>query len=578
MNLRTRLEGEIALALARIGATDVAATVVPAARPEFGDYQWNGAMAAAKARRVPPRTFAAEVAGALAGSDAIAGATVAGPGFVNLRVAPSAIRDQLALPLQPQAGTAGYHHPTVVIDYSAPNLVKELHVGHLRSSVIGDAIARVHAFLGHHVIRQNHVGDWGTGFGMLLAHLQDAGAGAESLSDLEAFYVAASARYRDDASFAERARACVVALQQGDAATRAAWQRFVEVSLAHCERVYARLGLTLARADVAGESSYNADLPGVVDALRACGLLVESDGAQCVFLPEFRGKDDRPLPFIVQKRDGGYLYATTDLAAIRHRAGRLHADRVLYFVSNAQSLHFRQLFAVARAAGFAPPSLVLEHCAFGSVLGPGGTPFRTRDGGSVKLTDLLDEAERRASALLDEKQVALDAGERERAVRALGIGAVKYGELSRNRTGDYTFDWDTVLTFEGNTAPYLQYAYTRIRSIFRRTGDNSMPDAAASGAGMQAIASLDESAERALALDNARFGETLDAVAADSMPHYLCAYLYGLAGAFMRFYEQCPVLDAPAATRASRLALCARTAATLQAGLGLLGIETLERM
>ena len=570
MNLRDELETRVTQALAASGAPGQPALVVAAGKPEFGDYQANGAMAAAKGLRIPPRQLAQAMTDVLDRGGLIASAEVAGPGFVNLRLDDSFLAASLAADLAAPCTAA--QRQTIVVDLSAPNLAKEMHVGHLRSTIIGDALARVFEHLGHRVIRQNHVGDWGTQFGMLLTHLDDVGEHSGELADLEALYVAARERFDTDSAFADRARSAVVALQSGEPRVRAAWQRFVDTSLAHCEAVYARLGAKLSRSDVMAESAYNDDLADIVAVIRRANLLTESAGAQCVFLDEFKGKDGSPLPVIIQKSDGGYLYATTDLAALRYRARHLHADRVIYVVGNPQSLHFRQIFAVARSiADFIPADMVVEHCGFGSMLGRDGKPFRTREGGSVKLIALLDEAERRAAALVAEKSPDLPAAQRATIARAVAIGALKYADLSRSRGSDYIFDWDQMMSFEGNTAPYLQYAYTRIISIFRRADTDP---AASTGQ----LPVLTEPLERALGLQLLRFREAIDAVARECLPHYLCTYLYDLAGTFMKFYEACPVLSAAPATRSSRLALCAQTAAVMRRGLDLLGIDTVERM
>lgn len=575
MNIRQQLEERISLALAAAGAPGPA-LIHYAARPEFGDYQANGVMAAAKAARTNPRQLAQTVLQHLDLSDLAESVEIAGPGFINIRLRSGWLAQQLSAALDDaHLGITRAAQPqTVVVDYSGPNLAKEMHVGHLRSTIIGDAVVRVLEFLGHTVIRQNHVGDWGTQFGMLIAYMvrQRSSASADlstQLADLEAFYRDAKRLYDEDPDFAATARDYVVRLQSGDSDCRALWQTFIDESLRHCEEVYQRLGVTLTRDHVKPESAYNDDLPRLVEELRAKGLLTESEGAQCVFLPEFTGKDDKPLPIIVQKSDGGYLYATTDLAAIRYRVGTLHADRVLYFVDARQALHLRQVFALSRAAGWAPETVSLEHLPFGTMMGEDGKPFKTRSGGTVKLIELLDEAEQRAFQLVSEKNPDLPEAQRREIAHAVGIGAVKYADLSKNRTSDYVFNWDTMLALDGNTAPYLQYAYTRIRSIFRRG------ELEAGGLGMIAI---QEPAERVLALKLAQFEETLATVAADCVPHALCGYLYDLAGAFMSFYEACPVLKADPAVRASRLALCGLTAQTMQTGLDLLGIQVLEQM
>jgi arginyl-tRNA synthetase len=567
MNLKRLLNERLAAALQASLGEPAPAVLQQAARPEFGDYQANGVMGAAKRTRQNPRALAEAV---LANADlgGIADRSeIAGPGFINVTLND----DFLARVVEQEPPLMSLaERERVVVDYSSPNLAKEMHVGHLRSTIIGDALARVLEALGHHVVRQNHVGDWGTQFGMLLTFLDESGANSELLADLEDFYRAAKARFDSDTDFAERSRRTVVGLQRGDPAIREQWQRFIDLSLSHCQELYDRLGVTLTPADVMAESAYNDDLAQVVRALTEQGLLRESDGARCVFLDEFKGKDGEVLPLIVQKTDGGYLYATTDLAAIRYRADRLQADRVLYLTDARQALHFRQVFAVAQRAGFVRPGMRLEHHPFGAMLGADGKPFKTREGAVVKLTELLDEAEARALAVVGSKNPDLPEAERREIARVVGIGAVKYADLSKNRGSDYVFDWDQMLSFEGNTAPYLQYAYTRVRSIFRRGG---IDENALTGSIV-----LQAPEEHALAVALLRLQETVEQVADDAHPHYLCAYLYELATQFSRFYEACPILNADEAVRASRLLLCRRTAETLSLGLGLLGIETVERM
>lgn len=567
MNVRALLNQRVAEALARAGAPGEG-LVQAAARPEFGDYQANGVMAAAKRAGTNPRALAAQVVELLDVQGIAEPPEIAGPGFINIRLRADFLAKQAAAPVAVHPADTPQK---IVVDYSAPNLAKEMHVGHLRSTIIGDALARTLEALGHEVVRQNHVGDWGTQFGMLLAYMRESGANSAELSDLESFYRKAKVRFDEDAAFADTARATVVALQGGEAWAREAWQHFIDVSMAHCQSVYDTLGVTLGPADVMAESAYNEALAPVVAQLESAGLLTESDGAQCVFLEEFQGKDGSPLPVIVQKSDGGYLYATTDLAAIRHRAQTLEADRVLYLVDVRQSLHFRQVFAVARAAGFADTQLRLEHLAFGAMLGKDGKPFKTRAGGVVKLAELLAEAQTRAEAIVAEKNPDLDAASRTDIARSVGIGAVKYADLSKNRTSDYVFDWEQMLSFDGNTAPYLQYACARIRSIFRRAGEQ--PQAASAEQLLPA-----EEAERQLLVIMCRFQEVVEQTAEDGFPHYLCTYLYELATRFSQFYEQCPILQAEAGTKARRLAYCMQTLLTLTLGLGLLGIDAPERM
>lgn len=539
-----------------------------------GDFASNIAMMLAKPAGLKPRELAEQLIAALPADAAIAKVEIAGPGFLNFFQNSDALAQRL------EAALADAHlgvrksaaAQRVVVDLSSPNLAKEMHVGHLRSTIIGDAVARVLEFLGDAVIRQNHVGDWGTQFGMLLAYLEENPAAAESeLADLEQFYRAAKKRFDDDSAFADRARELVVQLQAGDAECLRLWQRFNEVSLSHCQKVYDRLGVKLSPADVRGESAYNADLPQIVADLQAKGLLSESDGAQCVFLDEYKNAEGNPLPVIVQKAGGGYLYATTDLAAMRYRSQTLKADRALYFVDQRQALHFQMAFEVARRAGFVHDGMDLEHMGFGTMNGADGRPFKTRDGGTVKLIDLLDEAEQRAYALVKAKNPELDETELRQIARAVGIGAVKYADLSKHRTSDYSFNFELMLSFEGNTAPYLLYAYTRVASVFRKLGK-----------GIEEIGgqiSLQAEQEQALAAKLGQFGEVLNNVGAKGVPHLLCSYLYDLAGLFSSFYENCPILSAEdEAVQQSRLRLAALTGRTLKQGLELLGLTPLERM
>ncbi len=566
MNLRAILNERFSQAFEKATGVSLSPQIQLSGKPEFGDYQANGAMAAAKTLKQKPRDIAEQVVAAAEVDDLAGKLEVAGPGFINVHLKPEFLARMLAeSPITPQEDVQ-----RVVVDYSSPNLAKEMHVGHLRSTIIGDAVVRILEALGHQVIRQNHVGDWGTQFGMLIAYLEESGEDSEELADLETFYRASKQRFDSDEAFAERARQRVVALQAGEPETRALWQRFIDISLSHCQETYDRLGVTLTREDVMAESAYNDDLASVVEDLKAKDLLTTSEGAQCVFLDEFTGKDGKPQPVIVQKSDGGYLYATTDLAAIRYRVQTLDADRALYSTDARQAFHFKQIFAVAAEAGFTGNRISLEHQPFGAMLGRDGKPFKTRDGGVVKLNDLLDEAVSRAAALVAEKSPDLPEAERAEIARVVGIGAVKYADLSKNRTSDYVFDWDQMLSFDGNTAPYLQYAYSRIQSIFSR-GEVQV-DA------LDGEVLLGTEQERSLAVVLLRLQEVLEQVAREGFPHYLCAWLYELAGAFMRFYEACPILNAEEPTRTSRLLLCRTTAERLSLGLSLLGIETVQRM
>lgn len=547
-------------------------------RSQFADYQVNAALGLAKTLKRAPREVAAGLVAMLAevpgASDLIEKTEIAGPGFVNVTLTAAALSQHVReVAASAHLGISPAAQPdTVVIDYSSPNVAKEMHVGHLRSTIIGDALARVLSALGHRVIRQNHLGDWGTPFGMLIEHLLDGGAQAaeHSVSDLNAFYKAAREKFDADPAFAERARQRVVKLQAGDEETLALWRKLVAASQRYFASVYALLGVTLTEADTAGESLYNPMLADTIAELEQKGLAVESDGALCVFPPGFTGRDEKPLPLIVRKQDGGYGYATTDLAAIRYRIRDLGSDRIVYVVGATQAQHLAMLFKAAETAGWLAPPVRAEHVAFGSVLGADGKMFKTRAGETVRLIDLLEEAVRRALSTVTEKNPELDAAERERVARQVGIGAVKYADLSSDRVKDYTFDYDRMLAFEGNTAPYLQYAHARIRSIFRK-GEMDVPPPDA----------IDVAAaeERALALELLALPSVVQDVAESLEPHKLCGYLYGLAQAFSNFYEACPVLKADTeAQKLSRLALADLTARTLAHGLSLLGIEAPDRM
>lgn len=580
MNIRQLLEARVEKAMLAAGAAEGSPAVIkPSGRPEFGDYQANGMMGAAKKLKMNPRQLATEVLEHLDLEGIADTVEIAGPGFINIHLSDEWLSTQAEHTLKDKTLNIKPSEPsqTIVIDYSGPNLAKEMHVGHLRSTIIGDVMARTLKFLGHTVIPQNHVGDWGTQFGMLLAHMKSLMDNMENsdelsmqLADLESFYRDAKGRFDQEAGFADIARDYVVKLQSGDEECYALWQQFVEVSLSHCDAVYERLGVLLTREDLKPESAYNDDLPVVVEDLKKAGLITENDGAQCVFLDEFKGRDDKILPAIVQKSDGGYLYATSDIAALRYRSDVLNADRMLYFVDARQSTHLAQVYAISKKAGFVPESTSLEHMAFGTMMGENGKPFATRTGGTVKLIDLLEEAEQRAFDLVSEKNPDLDEASRQDIAKLVGVGAVKYADLSKNRTSDYIFNWDTMLSFEGNTAPYLQYAHARIQSIFAKAGDWD-------GSGSVAVT---EPAEHQLALTLMRFSEALEVVEKDGTPNILCNYLFELAGNFMTFYEACPILkdSVDPAAKVSRLQLAQLTANTLKTGLGLLGIQAPDRM
>lgn len=579
MTIRELLTDKVKAAMLAAGVpADCEPMVAPAKKAGFGDYQANGAMAAAKKMGLPPRELATRILEHLALGDMAQQVEIAGPGFINIHLSDRWLGQHLSAAVSdPRLGIGSTNNrQTVVVDYSGPNLAKEMHVGHLRSTIIGDALVRVLEHQGHKIIRQNHVGDWGTQFGMLIAELEeqlqtDASA-AMALQDLEVFYQQAKTHFDSDPAFADKARDYVVRLQSGDANTLALWEQFKQISLEHSREIYQKLNVTLSDSDVCGESFYNEDLPPLVSELKAQQLAVEDQGAQVVFLPELADKEGNPSVMIVQKQGGGYLYATTDLAAARYRATTLGADRIMYFIDARQSLHMQQVFTLARKAGFVSSHVSLEHHAFGTMMGSDGKPFKTRSGGTVKLAALLDEAVGRAAQVLTDKNSELDADEAHAVARKVGIGAVKYADLCKTRTNDYVFNWDSMLSFEGNTAPYLQYAYTRIQSIFRKAGIN--PDTLNS----EVLVGTNE--EKALALKLLQFGEVLDVVARDAMPHLLCTWLYDLASLYMSFYEACPVLKegvAPA-TRDSRLRLCHGVARSLATGLDLLGIEVMEKM
>ncbi|HCT9973776.1 TPA: arginine--tRNA ligase, partial [Klebsiella variicola] len=546
------------------------------AKVQFGDYQANGVMAVAKKLGMAPRQLAEQVLSHLDLNGIANKVEIAGPGFINIFLDPAFLADNVNRALQSERlGVTKPQAQTIVVDYSAPNVAKEMHVGHLRSTIIGDASVRTLEFLGHKVIRANHVGDWGTQFGMLIAYLekqQQENAGEMALADLEGFYREAKKHYDEDEAFAERARSYVVKLQGGDQYFLQMWRKLVDITMSQNQITYDRLNVTLTRDDVMGESLYNPMLPGIVADLKAKGLAVESEGATVVFLDEYKNKEGEPMGVIIQKKDGGYLYTTTDIACAKYRYETLHADRVLYYIDSRQHQHLMQAWTIVRKAGYVPDSVPLEHHMFGMMLGKDGKPFKTRAGGTVKLADLLDEALERARRLVAEKNPDMSADELENLAKVVGIGAVKYADLSKNRTTDYVFDWDNMLAFEGNTAPYMQYAYTRVLSVFRKAGidENAMNDAPVV---------IAEDREAQLAARLLQFEETLSVVAREGTPHVMCAYLYDLAGLFSGFYEHCPILSAESEeTRNSRLKLALLTAKTLKLGLDTLGIETVERM
>ncbi|MGH3916741.1 MAG: arginine--tRNA ligase [Pseudonocardiaceae bacterium] len=546
-------------------------------RSQHADFQADGALALARSLSTSPRDIAVQVLQQAELEDLCPAVEISGPGFINLTLANEVLarllaginRDErLGVPL-------AEHRETITVDYSAPNAAKEMHVGHLRSTIIGDAAVRLLEWVGHRVIRQNHIGEWGTPFGMLIEHLLDIGeveaANELSVGDLNGFYQSARRKFDADEVFKDRARRRVVLLQGGDETTLRLWRTLVEESKKYFLAVYARLDVRLTGDDFFGESCYNDQLQSVVDELDKLELLQLSEGAKCVFPAGYRNRHGDPLPLIVQKSDGGFGYAATDLATIRRRIRDLHASRLLYVVGLPQRQHFEMVYQVARDAGWLVPPVRAEHVGHGSILGADGKILRTRAGVSVKLVDLLDEAVARATAVIAEKNPDLDEQTRAAVAKAVGIGAVKYADLSTDRTKDYVFDYDRMLAFEGNTAPYLQYAHARIRSIFRRAGIEPPRDVDE--------VTVTEPAEHALAIELLAFGKVVDEVVASLEFHRLATYLYGLASAFTGFYERCPVLKADSEVlRTNRLVLCELTAQTLALGLDLLGITAPDRM
>ncbi|MBQ0906353.1 arginine--tRNA ligase [Micromonospora sp. U21] len=572
MDLEKLLTDRLTPAFATVAGTPVDPVV---RRSQRADFQSDAALALARQLGQSPQAIAAEVLARADLTDLCSAAEVSGPGFLNLTVADEVLAGMVsALAIDLRLGVPVVTEPeTVVVDYSAPNVAKEMHVGHLRSTVIGDAAARLLEWLGHRVLRANHLGDWGTPFGMLIEHLADLGeaeaAQELSIGDLDSFYKAARVKFDADETFQERSRRRVVALQGGDEATLRLWRLLVEQSERYFLTVYDLLDVTLTERDFHGESSYNDLLGSVVEDLDRLGLLRESDGAACVFPPGYKGRDGEPLPLIVRRTDGGYGYPATDLAAIRHRTGTLGATRLLYVVGLPQRRHFEMVHAAAAQAGWLASPARAEHVGFGSILGSDGRMLRSRAGGSVKLVGLLEEAIARATAMARERNPELGEAEAAEVGRAVGIGAVKYADLSSDRHKDYVLDWAGMLSLDGNTAPYLQYAYSRIQSIFRRAGLVARPEAGIS---------LAEPAERALAFELVGFGRVVGEVADSLEFHHLTGYLYRLAAAFSAFYERCPVLRAERPIRDSRLVLCDLTARVLRQGLYMLGIQTPERM
>lgn len=581
------LERKISTAIAKVtGRTDCVALVKPTADPKFGDYQANGIMALAKKLKTNPRKLAEQVVEKLKLDDICQPPQIAGPGFINLKLKESFIAGTLLKIKDDITGRLDIDKvskpQTIVVDFSGPNIAKQMHVGHLRSTIIGDCICRLLEFKGHNVIRQNHIGDWGTQFGMLCAYLENENPqmlqdhDSVHITDLEDFYKKAKTQYDRNDAFAEVSRQQVVNLHNHDKETLKVWRHIVDESRSHYQPIYNFLGVNLHKDNERGESFYADKLGGVVEDLKKLGLAEKSDGAICVFPEGFTNKEGQPLPFIIQKSDGAFLYATTDLAAVRYRINNLKADEIIYVTDARQKLHFAMLFEVVEQAAWAKKEN-LTHITFGTMLGEDGTPFKTRSGDNVKLKDLLQEAVERAKAVVEQKNPDLPAAQKAEIAKAVGIGAVKYADYSNNRESDYVFSFDKMLAMEGNTAPYMQYAYARVRSIERKAAkkDLDIESELASATGLN----LTEPEELDLAGHLIRYGEAIASAAKDYRPNYLTSYLYELSQKFSSFYAACPVLDADETKRPTRLLLCDLTAKTIEHGLGeLLGIETVGQM
>jgi len=555
---------ENALKNAKIESGDI--VISDATKAEFGDYQFNGVMKLAKQLKKNPREIATEVVKHVDTTGMIEKVEVAGPGFINIWLSKSWLAQQANAILNDERIGVGYvqEPQKIVVDYSGPNMAKQMHVGHLRSTIIGDSLAALFEFLGHDVIRQNHIGDWGTQFGMLIAYLeeQNTDGNTQELKDLEQFYKNAKIRFDESEEFANKARDYVVKIQSGDAHCLKLWQSFINASLGHCEDVYEKLNVRLTREDVRAESFYNDKLSGVIETLKEKGISTNSNGAECVFL------EGDETPIIIQKSDGGYLYATTDLAALNYRNDVLNAHRICYVVDARQSQHFKQVFTISKQAGMVNEDVALEHIGFGTMMDKSGKPFKTRDGGTVKLVDLLDEAVARAKETITDRNVHSEA-ELESVAKAIGIGAVKYADLSINRESNYIFSWDKMLSFEGNTALYMQYAYARIQSILRKYDGE-----------INGEIIVGDEIEHRLALMILKFEDVLSKTAIEATPHTITSYLYDVVVTFMKFYEQNPILKEGVAEelKISRLQLAILTSSLIEKGLELLGIEVVDKI
>ena len=555
---------ENALKNANIQADEI--VISDATKPEFGDYQFNGVMKLAKILKQNPRQIATSLVEHIDTTGMIAKVEVAGPGFINIWLNNDWLSEQTTAILSDNRVGVGFVEmpKRVVVDYSGPNMAKQMHVGHLRSTIIGDTLATLLEFLGDDVIRQNHIGDWGTQFGMLIAYLeeQNTDGNTQELKDLEQFYKDAKVRFDESEDFANKAREYVVKIQSGDEHCLRLWQSFINASLGHCEEVYEQLNVNLTREDVRAESFYNDQLPQVIETLKEKGISKTSNGAECVFL----GEDETPI--IVQKGDGGFLYATTDLAALNFRDKNLKADRICYVVDARQSQHFKQVFTIAKQAGMVGENVALEHIGFGTMMNKGGKPFKTRDGGTIKLVDLLDEAILRAKDAIKDRDVHSEV-ELDSVAKSIGIGAVKYADLSISRESNYIFNLEKMISFEGNTSLYMQYAYARIQSILRKHNAEVTENII-----------ISDEVEHRLALMLLKFEDTLTKASIEATPHTITSYLYDVVTVFMKFYELNPILrdDVAEETKMSRLQLATLTGNVIEKGLSILGIEVVEKI
>ncbi|WMY95180.1 MAG: arginine--tRNA ligase [Arsenophonus sp.] len=575
MNIHALLSKKITNALIAAGAPAGSnAHIRPAKKRKFGDYQSNGIMFAAKKMGISPRQLAEKTLNLLKINEIASKVEIADPGFINIFLDKRWIEKNISLTLQDsKLGITSVNPQTIIVDYSSPNIAKEMHIGHLRSTILGDAIVRTLEFLGHNVIRANHIGDWGTQFGMLIAYLETMQKEKKniSLSEIETFYRAAKKYYDENKNFSSLSRNYVIKLQSGNKDCRKIWHQLVNLSMKNNQDIYNRLNVTLSNKDIIGESFYNDMLPNIVTDLKAKGLAVESNGAIVVYLDEFKNKHGHSMGVIIQKKDGGYLYTTTDIACAKYRYEVLHADRILYYTDSRQHQHLTQVWLILHKAGYIPESIQLEHHMFGMILSKDGKPFKTRSGSTIKLKDLLDEATKRAEHLIRKKKSNIPENELAVIINAVAIGAIKYSDLSKNRTTNYIFDWDNILTFEGNTAPYMQYAYTRICSILKYININLLD--------LTRPIILKDEYEEILAIRLLQFEETILSVAHTGFPHIMCTYLYNLACVFSSFYENCPILhEKNNILKDSRLKLVLLTKKTLKIGLDTLGIETTTRM